>query len=171
MENEINDMKTVPPVEIKDQSKLLKNVFKMQWRDCCDCIHGHDHLSLDDVIRTRCDECFDDPGHPDFVLKAQETSENTDDKEKEVVFKTITIDIEDDMYEKLLVLSKKLIVEDKQELINYIVNLVIRNYLDSDKNNDFVPPEKQEWVINKKQELIDYIIGATADYFKKGDVK
>lgn len=49
---------------IKNDPELIKGL-KIAWRDCCDCIHGKENRS-----RPECDECFDDPGRPDWELKA-----------------------------------------------------------------------------------------------------
>ena len=68
------------------------------------------------------------------LLDIQERNEKTNQEceEKDVLMKEITLDLDEDIIEKILEFARSKIVNDKQALINYGVNFILKEIVDSD---------------------------------------
>lgn len=57
--------------------------------------------------------------------------QNEDWEERDIIMKEIKLDLEEDLIEKIIEIAKVNIINDRQELINYGINMALRDIIDS----------------------------------------
>lgn len=68
----------------------------------------------------------------DKLLEIQERGINFEE-EKDVIMKEITLDLEDDVIEGIVDFARSKVVNDKQALINYGANIILKEVIDANR--------------------------------------
>jgi len=63
-------------------------------------------------------------------------NDNNNDDDETIVFHKITLDIDDDLIEKLLIRAKIEILHDRDVLLNYIINKVLLEKIENEKKHE-----------------------------------